>query len=71
MNTSIEREERAIGISEGFVEAGRGASQAGLGFMMGVTGLIGVWGAACLISAVAQTGVLELARGWLSAITGM
>jgi hypothetical protein len=71
MNTSIEREERAVGIQEEFEKAGRGVSQAGMGLMLGMAGLIGVWGVACLVSAVAQTGVLELARGWLSAVTGM
>lgn len=71
MNTSIEHEKRAVGIHEDLEEVGHGVSQAGMGFMMGMAGLIGVWGLACLVSAVAQTGLLEAARGWLSAITGI
>ena len=33
--------------------------------------LFGIWGAACLISGLLSNGVSEMARGYLTAITGM
>jgi hypothetical protein len=38
---------------------------------MAMAGLIGVWGLACLVSAVTQTGLLGMVRGWVSAVTGI
>ena len=33
--------------------------------------LIGLWGAACLISGLVSNGVFAMVRGYISAITGM
>ena len=75
MKSTIENEERVVG-SEAieeveFEEVEKGISEAGMGFMMAMASLIGVWGLACLASAIAQNGLLEVARGWLGAVTGM
>jgi hypothetical protein len=75
MKSTIESEERAIG-SEGveeveFEEMEQGVSEAGMGLIMAMASLVGVWGLACLVSAIAQNGLLDVARGWLSAVTGM
>ena len=36
-----------------------------------VSGLIGVWSIACIVSAFASNGVGETIRGFVSAVTGM
>ena len=75
MKSTIESKERMVITSEvedlEFEEMEKGVSQAGMGFMMALAGLIGVWGLACLTSAAAQNGVVELLRGWLGAVSGM
>jgi hypothetical protein len=72
MKNAIDDEERSNAIEEGeFEEMEQGVSQAGMGFMMAMAGLIGVWGLACLVSAVIQTGLLGVIRGWVSAVTGI
>ncbi len=47
------------------------ASQVGIGVIMTLAALIGIWGLACLVGGVTDNGVMELARGWLTAVTGM
>jgi hypothetical protein len=72
MKNAIGNEERTNELEKiEFEEMEQGISQAGMGFIMAMAGLIGVWGLACLISAVTQTGLLGAARGWVSAVTGM
>ncbi|MDA8164783.1 MAG: hypothetical protein M0017_07110 [Desulfobacteraceae bacterium] len=72
MKTTMKIDEKSDLASEvenlEFEEMEQGVSQAGMGFMMAMAGLIGFWGLACLASAVAQNGVLALFRGWLSAV---
>jgi len=46
------------------------AAEVGLGVIVAVTALSGLWGATCLLSALAQNGVARLAAGWLEAIVG-
>lgn len=49
-----------------------GVAQVGIGIMFTVSGLIGVWATACLISAVSTSGgVVDLARMWITAVTGV
>lgn len=51
---------------------GEGVSQAGISIILGLALLIGTWGLACLVSGISRMGgVMELARGWMTAITGM
>ena len=43
-----------------------------ISIMGGVSALVGIWAAACIISAVAGTGgPLKLAQSWFSSISGM
>jgi len=51
---------------------GEGISQAGVGVILVLATLIGIWGIACLIGGMSTMGgVMELGRGWLTAVTGM
>ena len=52
---------------------GEGISQAGVAVILTLATLIGVWGLACLIGGMSTMmgGVMELGRGWLTAVTGM
>ncbi len=47
-----------------------GATQAGIGIIMVLAALIGVWGIACLVGGVMEVGVTELMRGFVTAVTG-
>jgi hypothetical protein len=48
-----------------------GNSKLGIGIIMFIAALVGVWGTTCLISGLANTGALhEVGRGLLTAITG-
>lgn len=46
------------------------AAQVGMGVILAFTALSGIWGAACLISALSQYGVTGVIKGWLSAVFG-
>ena len=46
-----------------------GANQATLGIMISLAGMVGVWGVACMVSAIARSGgVLAMARNYMAAI---
>ena len=54
------------------VAIGEGISQAGVTVILTLATLIGAWGIACLIGGMsAMGGIMELSRGWLTAVTGM
>lgn len=65
--TGIEKKVVGIGAldREAMVE---GTSQAGLGVLIALATLVGVWGLGCLISGMANNGVMGLLRGWLTAV---
>ena len=45
------------------------ANQVTLGAMISLSGLVGVWGVACMVSALAQSGgILAMARAYMNAI---
>ena len=46
------------------------ASEVGIGVITVLAALIGIWGIACLIGAVAHEGLLETIQGYMSAVTG-
>lgn len=47
-------------------------NELGIRVIMVMSGLVGVWGATCLISGLmSSTGIQELGRGLVTAITGM
>lgn len=49
-----------------------GVSQVGIGMGVMIAGLVGVWALAAFLSAMAKSGgIMELVRGWLTAITGV
>lgn len=49
-----------------------GISYAGIGIIKTLAALIGVWGVACLIGGLSKSGgIMEMAQGWLTAVTGM
>ena len=69
-NTGIENKE--LGITELDREAMvEGSSQAVITILMALAVLVGVWGIACLFGGIAQSGLMELMRGWVAAVTGM
>lgn len=50
---------------------GRDAAEVGVGVITILAALIGIWGIACLIGGIAQSGGIgELVSGYLSAVTG-
>ncbi len=61
-NTITKKEEQVNISSE--------ASKFGLSVVMGMAALIGIWGAACLIGGLADSGISGLAMGLLTAVTG-
>ena len=49
-----------------------GASQAGVGVIFTLSGIIGVWSLACMISGLVNAGgVGQFARAWFTSVTGM
>ena len=46
------------------------ASKFGLVFIIAMSGLIGLWGVACLLGGLFTNGIGGLLRGYLTAITG-
>lgn len=49
----------------------RDASEVGMGVIMVLAALIGIWGIACLIGGIVNSGgIAELLNGFLSAVTG-
>jgi len=49
----------------------RDASEVGMGVIIVLAALIGIWGIACLVGGIANSGgVGELMSGYLSAVTG-
>lgn len=76
MAAATKAKEKGIGI--GGVEEtaleriNTGIVQVGSGLVIMMVGLVGLWGVATLISAVARSGgALSMARSWLTAVTGM
>lgn len=47
------------------------AGKAGLIAMTALGGLVGAWGMACMIGALATTGIGGIVSGFLTAVTGM
>lgn len=46
------------------------AAEIGMGVIVTVIALSGLWGATCLLSALAQYGIVTMAEGWLQAVCG-
>ena len=48
-----------------------GNSKLGIGIIMSMAALVGVWGTTCLISGLANTSLQEVGHSLLTAITGI
>ena len=49
-----------------------GNSRLGLGVIMALSGLVGVWGVACIVNGLAAAGsIQELGRGLITAVMGI
>ena len=49
---------------------GHDVAEVGMGVIMVLAALIGIWGIACLMGGLAQTGIGELVSGYITAVTG-
>ncbi len=45
-----------------------GTSEAGMNILTGLAALVGIWGMACLIGGIANSGAMGLIRGFMTAI---
>ena len=51
---------------------GRDTAEVGVGVIMILAALIGIWGIACLFGGIVQSGgIAELVNGFISAVTGV
>ena len=67
LDNSSGREETAAPVS---YESG--TSRLGLGVIMALSGLVGVWGVACIVNGLAAAGsIQELGRGLITAVMGI
>jgi len=58
--------------SVGFENLVQGSSQFGIGIILTLAALVGIWGVACLIGGMAKSGsLIEMGRGFLTAVIGM
>ena len=49
---------------------GRDATEVGIKVIAVLAALIGIWGIACLVGGVAQSGIGEMINGYITAVTG-
>jgi len=72
MTTTLKMKKSGIGnaLETGACDqATNGVTQAGLGVIVTMAGLVGVWGLLCLIIGIARSGgILGAAQNWLTAI---
>lgn len=73
MNSASKTETRSRGKSSSTTRTGLDAvSRTAIGVMGGISALIGLWAAACLVSALIDGGgLLSLTSSWFQAVTGM
>ena len=76
MRTTADKHNIGLGVEE--IEETKlehiveGSTHAGMGIIMTMAALVGIWGLACLIGAFVQAGgLLEVGRAWFAAVTGM
>lgn len=61
----------AVGIDANLDSITNDASQVGIVVLIALAALIGVWGVACLVGGIVNSeGILEMATGFVSAVTG-
>jgi len=75
MATTLKTEERSIEINEAEIHgAGKmeATNQVAIGLIMTLAAMVGVWGIACFFAGVVKSGgLIDMARLWVGAITGM
>ena len=57
--------------TEAKADVGYEASKFGVSVVIGMSALMGIWGAACLIGGLASNGVGGMLAGYISAVTGL
>jgi len=71
MKKTLTKEQTGLGAVDQ-AAIGEGVSQAGVGVILTLAAMIGIWGIACLVGGMARMGgVVELARAWMTAVTGV
>ncbi len=45
-----------------------GSLQAGMNILVALAALVGIWGVACLIGGISNSGIMDLMRGFMTAI---
>jgi hypothetical protein len=68
MTTTIKTKSKATESSNTAVDS---VSRSSIITMGVASGLVGLWAFACLISAMVDSGPIELIRNWFSAVMGM
>lgn len=52
-------------------ETGEGINMAAFGILISLAGIVGFWGAACLMAGLMNNSLFSLGRNWLAAILGL
>ena len=68
MTTNIKTQSKATGSTNTAVDS---VSRSSIITMGVASGLVGLWAVACLISAMVDSGPIELIKNWFSAVLGM
>ena len=68
MTTNIKTQSKATGSTNTAVDS---VSRSSIITMGVASGLVGLWAVACLISAMVDSGPIELIKNWFGAVLGM
>ena len=68
MSTTVKSQSRTTETSKSAVDS---VSRSSIITMGVASGLVGLWAVACLISAMVDSGPIELIKTWFSTVTGM
>jgi hypothetical protein len=73
LNNSIRSKSRDVSGTARITKslAGQEISKSAVMTMGVVSGIIGMWGLACFVGGMVTSGPIGLAKGWISAVTGM
>ena len=71
-NTELTKTRKQVRTGESAQESLDSISRGSIAVMGGISALIGLWAAACFVSALfGNGGLLALTRSWFQAVTGM
>ena len=68
MSTTIKSQSKTTETSKSAVDSVSRSSIVTMGI---ASGLVGLWAVACLVSAMVDSGPVELIKGWFSAVMGV